>query len=389
MKNYKVLTINNISEKGLELLPENYIVSDNIDDPDAIIVRSAKLHDMEFSPNLKYIGRAGAGYNNIPVERCSENGILVCNAPGANANAVRELLIASMILSSRNIVEAHKWTEKLLDSEDITKDVENGKKKFVGNEIKGKTLGVIGLGNIGKIAIDAGAALGMKVIGIDPYLSVRDAIHLNKDLEIPESMEELVMNSDFLSIHVPLTDDTENLIGKDLIFKMKDGITVFNLARNGLVDNKAIAEALESGKVKKYIVDFPERETLNMKNTVNLPHIGASTYESEENAAVMVVNELMDFMENGNIKNSVNFPDCDLGVCYSAQRITVMHRNIPRMLQRILNILAENEKLNVANLFNKNKGDWAYTMIDLDSKICQETIDKIKNIESVTRVRAL
>ncbi len=389
MKNYKVLTINNISEKGLELLPENYSVSDNIDDPDAIIVRSAKLHDMDFSPNLKYIGRAGAGYNNIPVERCSENGILVCNAPGANANAVRELLIASMILSSRNIVEAHKWTEKLLDSEDITKDVENGKKKFVGNEIKGKTLGVIGLGNIGKIAIDAGAALGMKVIGIDPYLSVRDAIHLNKDLEIPESMEELVMNSDFLSIHVPLTDDTENLIGKDLIFKMKDGITVFNLARNGLVDNKAIAEALESGKVKKYIVDFPERETLNMKNTVNLPHIGASTYESEENAAVMVVNELMDFMENGNIKNSVNFPDCDLGVCYSAQRITVMHRNIPRMLQRILNILAENEKLNVANLFNKNKGDWAYTMIDLDSKICQETIDKIKNIESVTRVRAL
>ncbi len=389
MKNYKVLTINNISEKGLELLPENYSVSDNIDDPDAIIVRSAKLHDMEFSPNLKYIGRAGAGYNNIPVERCSENGILVCNAPGANANAVRELLIASMILSSRNIVEAHKWTEKLLDSEDITKDVENGKKKFVGNEIKGKTLGVIGLGNIGKIAIDAGAALGMKVIGIDPYLSVRDAIHLNKDLEIPESMEELVMNSDFLSIHVPLTDDTENLIGKDLIFKMKDGITVFNLARNGLVDNKAIAEALESGKVKKYIVDFPERETLNMKNTVNLPHIGASTYESEENAVVMVVNELMDFMENGNIKNSVNFPDCDLGVCYSAQRITVMHRNIPRMLQRILNILAGNEKLNVANLFNKNKGDWAYTMIDLDSKICQETIDKIKNIESVTRVRAL
>ena len=333
--------------------------------------------------------RAGAGYNNIPVERCSENGILVCNAPGANANAVRELLIASMILSSRNIVEAHKWTEKLLDSEDITKDVENGKMKFVGNEIKGKTLGVIGLGNIGKIAIDAGAALGMKVIGIDPYLSVRDAIHLNKDLEIPESMEELVMNSDFLSIHVPLTDDTENLIGKDLIYKMKDGITVFNLARNGLVDNKAIAEALESGKVKKYIVDFPERETLNMKNTVNLPHIVASTYESEENAAVMVVNELMDFMENGNIKNSVNFPDCDLGVCYSAQRITVMHRNIPRMLQRILNILAENEKLNVANLFNKNKGDWAYTMIDLDSEICQETIDKIKNIESVTRVRAL
>lgn len=389
MKNYKVLTINNISEKGLELLPENYSISDNIDDPDAIIVRSAKLHDMEFSPNLKYIGRAGAGYNNIPVERCSENGILVCNAPGANANAVRELLIASMILSSRNIVEAHKWTEKLLDSEDITKDVENGKKQFVGNEIKGKTLGVIGLGNIGKIAIDAGAALGMKVIGIDPYLSVRDAIHLNKDLEIPESMEELVMNSDFLSIHVPLTDDTENLIGKDLIFKMKDGITVFNLARNGLVDNKAIAEALESGKVKKYIVDFPERETLNMKNTVNLPHIGASTYESEENAAVMVVNELMDFMENGNIKNSVNFPDCDLGVCYSAQRITVMHRNIPRMLQRILNILAENEKLNVANLFNKNKGDWAYTMIDLDSEICQETINKIKNIESVTRVRAL
>ncbi|NLL22699.1 MAG: 3-phosphoglycerate dehydrogenase [Tissierellia bacterium] len=389
MKNYKVLTINNISEKGLELLPENYSISDNIDDPDAIIVRSAKLHDMEFSPNLKYIGRAGAGYNNIPVERCSENGILVCNAPGANANAVRELLIASMILSSRNIVEAHKWTEKLLDSEDITKDVENGKKQFVGNEIKGKTLGVIGLGNIGKIAIDAGAALGMKVIGIDPYLSVRDAIHLNKDLEIPESMEELVMNSDFLSIHVPLTDDTENLIGKDLIYKMKDGITVFNLARNGLVDNKAIAEALESGKVKKYIVDFPERETLNMKNTVNLPHIGASTYESEENAAVMVVNELMDFMENGNIKNSVNFPDCDLGVCYSAQRITVMHRNIPRMLQRILNILAENEKLNVANLFNKNKGDWAYTMIDLDSEICQETINKIKNIESVTRVRAL
>lgn len=387
-KTYKIKTLNNISEKGLKQLDDKYQVSSDIDNPDALLVRSAKLHDYNFTENIRFVGRSGAGVNNIPIDRCSEKGIVVANAPGANANAVKELFIFCLLVSSRRLVEAVEWTKNLGVDENVAKKVEDGKKAFVGPEISGKTLGVIGLGHVGQLVADAAVNLGMKVYGVDPFLSVKNALTLNPHVSYIEDVNELARLSDYISIHVPFSENTKNYISKELIDNMKDGVRLINLARGELVDRKALKVALEAGKVGKYVVDFPDELTMTMPNTINLPHIGASTPESEEMSASLIVSEMIDFLENGNIKNSVNFPNVDMGICNTKHRVSVMHKNIPNMIGQITSILAD-ENLNIANLINAHKKDWAYTMIDIDDRISENLKEKLYKINGVVKVRLI
>ena len=385
---YNILTLNAISPKGLDKLPgENFAVSSDIVNPDGIIVRSADMHEYNFPDSLLCVARAGAGTNNIPLDKCAEKGIVVFNTPGANANAVKELVIAALLLASRKIVEASEWTKTLKGQPDMDKLVESGKKKFAGPEITGKKLGVLGLGAIGVLVANAALALGMEVIGYDPYLSVQSAWHISGQVELAKSIEEVVSQSDYVTIHTPLNDSTKGMVNAELLKKFKKGARLINIARGGLVDPVAVAEALDNGILAKYVADFAAEELLGKENVIILPHLGASTPESEENCAVMAAQELKEYIEYGNIKNSVNFPNCEAPYTGKA-RVTIAHRNIPNMVGSITAIFAK-ENLNIDNMINKSRGDWAYTIIDFDSlgDKHDSLLNELKGLKGVVKPR--
>lgn len=384
----KIYCFNAISKKGTDLLTDAYGLTDQLQEAEGVLVRSAALHDTEFPESLLAIARAGAGVNNIPLERCAEEGIVVFNTPGANANGVKELVIAGLMLASRDVVGGIQWCQSIKDDPNIAKAVEKGKKAFAGVEIKGKKLGVIGLGAIGAEVANAAAALGMEVYGYDPYISVNAAWGLSRDVRHITSLDTIYQECDYITVHVPLTDSTKGMIGAVSIAQMKDGVRVLNFARDLLVDDDAMAAALESGKVSCYVTDFPNPKSAHMKHAVTIPHLGASTEESEDNCARMAVEELMDFLENGNIRNSVNYPACDMGVCRCASRVTVMHLNIPNMIGQITGILASGN-VNITDMTNKSRDKVAYTMLDLETPADEITIQKLNAIKGVLRVRVI
>lgn len=385
---FKIKTLNEIAPEGLELLSGAYAISTD-DQPDGILVRSANLLEMPFPETLKAIARAGVGVNNIPIERCASHGVVVFNTPGANANAVKEIVLAGLLISSREITQSIQWTKGLLEKgKDIPKLVEAGKSNFTGPELKGKTMGVIGLGAVGVLVANAANSLGMVVLGYDPYISVDSAWGLSRSVKRALSYDELFAESDYLSIHVPYVDETKHLINEKTLAKMKDGVRVLNFARGELVEDKAMALALESGKVAKYVTDFPNEAVLTMKNVIAIPHLGASTPESEINCAMMAVREITDYLENGNIKNSVNFPDCDMGTCRSDARIAINHQNIPGMVSAITSVLGDH-KLNIASMQNMSKKSWAYTLVDVDGLISDEIVSHLGKIAGVVKVRVI
>lgn len=382
---FNILTLNKIAKCGLEKLGENYSITDDANaNADGIILRSFKMHDMELPSSLKAIARAGAGVNNIPIDKCSEKGIVVFNTPGANANAVKELVIAGMLLASRDVIGGVAWANTLT-GDDVDKQVEKGKSNFAGNEIMGKTLGIIGLGAIGILVANAAAALGMEVIGYDPYLSVDSALKLSRQVKKANSPEEVYAAADFITIHVPLMDSTRNTINAETIAMMKDGVVILNFARGGLVNNADIKAAIASGKVAKYVVDFADSETVNQPGIINIPHLGASTEESEDNCAVMAAEEIADYLENGNILNSVNFPNCSLPTG-NVGRITITHKNVPNVIAKYTDALAS---VNISDMINKSKGDLAYTIINTDHEIPAEAVEKLNSLDSVISVRVI
>ena len=386
---YTIKTLNAISPVGLAKLPANQFEIDNeAAAPQGILVRSADMHETPLPDSLLAIARAGAGTNNIPVEECTSAGIVVFNTPGANANAVAELVVGALVAGSRNLVDAVNWAQTLKGRDTIAKDVEKGKKAFVGPELRGKTLGVIGLGAIGARVANAAVALGMEVLGYDPYISIDAAWNLSRTIKHSKSLDEIYSKCDYITVHVPLLDSTKKMINKEAFGKMKDGVVLLNFARDLLVDEEALIEALDSGKVKKYVTDFANHTVAGHEGILVTPHLGASTEESEENCAVMAVKEVRDFLENGNIKNSVNFPNCDMGTCVAVGRIAITHKNIPNMISQLTKILGA-EGLNIADMTNKSKGEYAYTLIDLESAASAEALDALKSIEGVSRVRVV
>ena len=346
------------------------------------------MHDMEMPESVKAIARAGAGVNNIPVKECSEKGIVVFNTPGANANGVKELVLAGMLLASRDIVGGIEWVAQQKDREDIDKLAEKQKKQFAGCEISGKKLGIIGLGAIGALVANAASDLGMEVYGYDPYISIDAAWNLSRTIRHSKTLDEIYTQCDYITVHVPLLDSTKQMINKEAFAKMKDGVVLLNFARDLLVDEEALIEALESGKVKKYVTDFANPLVAGREGILVTPHLGASTEESEENCAIMAVKEMRDFLENGNIKNSVNFPNCDMGTCVTVGRIAITHQNIPNMISQFTKILGE-EGLNIADMTNKSKGEYAYTLIDLESAASKEALDELQAVEGVAKVRVI
>lgn len=382
---FNILTLNKIAKCGLDQLNDNYKITDDANvDADGIILRSFKMHDMELPESLKAVARAGAGTNNIPIDKCSEKGIVVFNTPGANANAVKELVIAGMLLASRDVIGGVAWANTLT-GDDVDKQVEKGKSNFAGCEIKGKTLGIIGLGAIGILVANAAYALGMEVIGYDPYLSVDSALKLSRHVKKANSPEEVYAAADYITIHVPLMDSTRNTINAETIAQMKDGVIILNFARGGLVNNADIKKALADGKVAKYVVDFADSETVNQPGIINIPHLGASTAESEDNCAVMAAQELADYLENGNILNSVNFPNCSLPED-NIGRIAIAHKNIPNVIAKFTEALSS---VNISDMINKSKGELAYTIINTDHSIPAEAIEKLNQIDAVIRVRVI
>jgi len=386
---FNIKTINNISDKGLSRLPtDTYAVSPETDNPDAIILRSQKLHDMDIPSNLKVVGRAGAGTNNVPVERLGEEGIVVFNAPGANANAVKELVICGMLLACRNICQAWQYAANVEGSdEEQNKAVEAGKKKYVGYELPGRTLGVVGLGAIGVEIANAAVALGMRVVGFDPTITVKSAWKMSSDVEEMASIEELLKQADFVSFHVPLIDATINLLNAERIAGMKDGSVILNFARNGVVDDDAVLAALESGKTGAYVCDFPAQKLKDNDRVITLPHLGASTAEAEENCAMMVADQIKDFLENGNIKNSVNFPVVKLPRGGKA-RVGITHKNMPDMIAKITADVGE-AGFNIFHMRNESKGDLAYTLMDIESEIGDDLITHLGSIEGVLKARQI
>ena len=385
---YKIKTYNKISKTGLEVFDDKYTVGDEVENADGAIVRSAALHDTEFPETLKAIARAGAGTNNIPIERCSEQGIVVFNTPGANANAVKELVIAGLLISSRRVISGIEWAKTLKgNGSEVGKMVEKGKGAFTGPEIKGKTLGVIGLGAIGVMVANAANHLGMTVYGYDPYLSVKSAWNLNHNSVYINDINEIFAKCDYITIHVPLTDATKNLINAETIAKCKDGVRILNFARGGLVNNDAIKAALESGKVAAYVTDFPSDEILDTDGVIAIPHLGASTPESEDNCASMAAKELIDYIENGNIVNSVNLPEVTMPRS-GKNRVCVIHKNIPNMLTKITGLISD-DGINIENLLNKSRGDYAYTMLDIADFETEQLQKEIANIEGVIKVRII
>ena len=385
---FKYHCLNPISHAGLGQLDENYIKTDDEKDADAILVRSAKMHDMEFGPNLKLIARAGAGVNNIPLDKCAEEGIVVFNTPGANANGVKELVLAGMLLAARDIIGGINWVQEYEEDGDIAKITEKKKKAFAGTEIQGKKLGVIGLGAIGVLVANAAVNLGMDVYGYDPYLSVDAAWKLSRNIHHAKTVDELYTQCDYITIHVPALEDTKGMINKNSISLMKDGVVILNFARDVLVNQEDIVDALVSGKVRCYVTDFPTKEIVGVKGSIVIPHLGASTEESEDNCAKMAAEELREYLENGNIHHSVNYPDCDMGVKSSVSRVTVLHRNVPKMIGQFTGILAE-EGINISLMTNKSRKEYAYTMMDVDAEVPAATEEKIAAVDGVLRVRIL
>jgi D-3-phosphoglycerate dehydrogenase len=386
---FKILTLNNISLAGLERLPRDHFeVASEIAHPDGILVRSAKMHDMEIPETVQAIARAGAGVNNIPVEQMSARGVAVFNAPGANANAVKELVLAGMLMAARNVVQGWSFARGL-SGEDaaISKAVEAGKKDFVGFELPGRTLGVIGLGAIGVLVANAARALGMKVVGYDPSITVRSAWKLESDVQAAVSIDDLVSRSDFISFHVPLTEHTRHMINAARIAAMPDGAVLLNFSRDGIIDDQAAVAALDSGKLYAYVCDFPSNRLKDHPRVVTLPHLGASTREAEENCAVMVADQLRAYLEDGNVRNSVNFPEIDLPR-NGGHRLAVVNSNVPNMVGQISTLLAES-KLNIIDMLNRSRGDLAVTLIDIDHVCPEETLERIRGIDGVLRVRAL
>ena len=378
----KIQLLNKISQVGLKQFNDTYEIGDAINDPDAILVRSAAMHDMVFGASLKAIGRAGAGVNNIPVDRCAEEGIVVFNTPGANANGVKELAIAALMLASRDIVGGIQWANAL--TADVAKSVEKGKSAFAGNEIMGKTLGVIGLGAIGGLVANAAAALGMNVIGCDPYITIDGAWHLSRAIQKAATYDEVFEKADYISLHVPATPQTKNMICADSIAKMKPGVRIINLARADLVNAADLKAAIADGKIASYVTDFPTEDTIGVKGIVTIPHLGASTEESEDNCAIMAANELIDYLENGNIKNSVNFPNLNLPHT-AAHRVVILHKNIPNMIARITGSLAD-QNINIENLMNASKGDYAGTIAETNSPVDDAVVEKIAAVDGIIRV---
>jgi D-3-phosphoglycerate dehydrogenase len=387
---YKILTLNNISIAGLDKLPrDNYEVASEITHPDAILLRSFKMHDMEIPPSLKAVGRAGAGVNNIPVDKLSKLGIPVFNAPGANANAVKELVLAGMLLGCRNIASAWDYVRNLKgDDAELNKLVEAGKKQYAGFELPGRTLGVIGLGAIGRSVANMALDLGMKVVGFDPGITVEGAWQLSADVAKASSVEEVLAKSDFITFHVPLIDATRNMINADRVKLLKDNVVILNFARDGIVDNDAVVAGIKSGKVYAYVCDFPNNMLIKQDSVFCLPHLGASTTEAEDNCAIMVANQIKDYLENGNILNSVNFPAVRMARNDGGHRLCIVNSNVPNMLGQISTALAE-ANLNIIDMLNKSKADIAYTMVDVDQTVEDATIDKIRAIDGILGVRAI
>ncbi|HHT88857.1 MAG TPA: phosphoglycerate dehydrogenase [Clostridiales bacterium] len=390
----KYKCLNPIASVGLDIFPDNYTKVDDINEADMILVRSAVMHDMQFPDNLKAIARAGAGVNNIPLDKCAEQGIVVFNTPGANANGVKELVVAGLMLASRDIIGGVNWVQSIKGEEGISKLVEKGKKQFAGKEIKGKKLGVIGLGAIGVLVANAAVHLGMTVYGYDPFISVDSAWNLSRGVIHVKSRDEIYKDCDYITVHTPLIADdnpdtnTKEMINKESIGKMKDGVIILNFSRDQLVNDDDMGEALKSGKVAKYVTDFPNDKTANMEGVIAIPHLGASTEESEDNCAMMAVKQLIDYMENGNIKNSVNYPNCDAGVCNTQGRVAIHHRNIPKMLTQFTGSFAALD-VNIENMVNKSRGDYAYTVIDIDTSVNGDVVNKLNAIEGVLKVRVV
>lgn len=385
---YKYHCLNPIADIGLNQFTETYAAVDNMEQADAVLVRSAVMHDLQFNENLKVIARAGAGVNNIPLDRCAEEGIVVFNTPGANANGVKELVLAGLFLASRDVIGGINWVQEHEEDGDIAKAAEKAKKAFAGCELEGKKLGVIGLGAIGVLVANAACHLGMEVYGYDPYLSVDAAWKLSRNIHHAKSIDELYRECDYITIHVPAMDSTKGMIDKNAISLMKDGVVVLNFARDVLVNEEDMVDALLAGKVKKYVTDFPNPKVAGVKNTIVIPHLGASTAESEDNCAKMAVKEVIEFLENGNIRNSVNYPNCDMGYRGDKTRITILHRNVPNMIGQFTAILAE-DGINISDMTNKSKKEYAYTMIDVENEITEDIVEDLNKIQEVLRVRVI
>ncbi len=383
---FKINCLNPISKVGLERLTADYSLTDNVAEAEGILVRSAVMHDMDLPDGLLAVARAGAGTNNIPLDKCAEKGIVVFNTPGANANGVKELVIAGMLLASRGIVDGIEWVKASASDENIAKAAEKEKKKFAGTEIMGKKLGVIGLGAIGAKVANAAVSLGMEVYGYDPYMSINAAWSLSSSVKHVLNVEDIYSQCDFITIHVPLMDSTKNTIDEAAVEKMKDGAVILNFARDLLVDEKAVLEGIKSGKVRCYVSDFPNPVTAGQKGCIVIPHLGASTEEAEDNCAKMAVEEMMDYLENGNIRNSVNYPACDMGVCTNAGRVAIFHKNIANMITKFTAEFGQ-KGVNISDMMNKSKGEVAYTMLDVEEAPTAEIIEALEKIDGVFRAR--
>ena len=385
---YKVKCLNPIAKVGMDVFSDAYEKTEEFAEAEVAMVRSAAMHDMDLPESLLTVARAGAGVNNIPLDKCAEKGIVVFNTPGANANGVKEAVLAGMFLAARDIVGGINWVQSEKTEPTIDKLVEKKKNQFAGTEIKGKKLGVIGLGAIGVRVANACNRLGMEVYGYDPFISVDAAWSLSRDVKHINNLDDIYANCDFISVHVPLMDDTRKMINEEAIAKMKDGVIILNFARDLLVDDDAMEKALADGKVRRYVTDFPNAKTAQMAGVIAIPHLGASTEESEDNCAVMAAKQVRDYVENGNIKNSVNYPACDMGVCKAAGRVAICHRNIPKILSKLTNVCAE-EGLNIEDMTNKSKGAWAYTMIDMNVSASDEVLNALKAVDGVVKVRKI
>jgi len=385
---YKVKTLNKISDIGLKEFTDNYSFTEELNEADAVLVRSADMKSLDFGGNLLAVARAGAGVNNIPLDKCAEQGIVVFNTPGANANAVKELVIAGLLLAARDVVGGINWVQVNKGAEDLSKLVEKEKSNFAGNEIEGKKFGVIGLGAIGVLVANAAKRLGMEVYGCDPYISVEHAWSLSRDVIHVKTVEEIFRTCDYITVHVPLMDATKHMINADSLKLMKDGVVILNFSRDALVNDEDIEKALVCGKVKKYVTDFPNEKSANMDGVIAIPHLGASTEESEDNCAVMAVKEIMNYLENGSIKNSVNYPNCEVAKLISKARITLLHKNIPSMITKFTTVLSS-YNVNIEELVNKSRGDYAYSVFDIDTEATEEMKKALEEIEGVLKVRVI
>ncbi len=384
----KINCLNPISNKGLDLFTSDYEIVDDYNSADAVLVRSASMHELDLPESLKAVARAGAGVNNIPLDKCADKGIVVFNTPGANANGVKELVLAAMLLASRDIVGSNAWVKENKDDENIAKTAEKAKKNFAGTELAGKKLGVIGLGAIGIKVANTATHLGMEVYGYDPYISVNSAWNLSRNVKHISDVNDIYRECDFITIHVPALDSTKGMINEDAIALMKNGVIILNYARDILVDEEAVAKAIKDGKVRHYMTDFANPLSSSMEGAFVTTHIGASTEESEENCAIMAVNEIKDFLENGNIKNSVNYPNCDMGVCNTTARVTIMHKNIPNMVSSVTSVFAK-ENINIAEVADKSKGEYAYMVLDLDGTVSDAVVKEIEAVEGIIKVRVI